>query len=106
MAVWDNTALTDTTGAYHSSEIPIALGTNPLRPNSTADTDEEAKLTRAMVHAWAEFAKDPAAGLANLGWPQYNATGNTLIRLGYQNQSALSIGPSAEFDSVCSGQAE
>lgn len=102
MAVWDNTALTNTTGAYHSSEIPLALGTNPLRPNSAVDTEEEARLTCAMVHAWAEFAKDPTGGLARLGWPLYNSTGNTLIKLGDQNQSALSVGPSAQFDSICS----
>lgn len=106
MAVWDNVALTPRTGAYHSSEIPIALGTNALRPNSTPDTDEEAKLSSAMVHAWAEFAKEPTAGLANLGWPQYNPWGNTLILLGDKNLSALAVGPSAQFDALCDRQAQ
>lgn len=101
MAVWDNTALTNNTGAYHSSEIPIALGTNALRPSSTADTEEEAALSKAMVHAWAEFAKDSSGGLTKLGWPQYSPNGTTLIRLGYQNQSALNFGPSTEYDSPC-----
>lgn len=105
MAVWDNVALTNATGSYHSSEIPFAFGTNALRPNSTADTEEEAKLAEAMVHAWATFAKDPAGGLAGLGWPQYDPAGNTLIKLGDKNQSALSIGPSTAFDSPCAMRA-
>lgn len=101
MPVWDNTALTNTTGCYHSSDVPIALGTNALRPNSAPDTGEEAKLTKRMVHAWAEFAKDPAAGLTNLGWPLYEPEGTALIRLGYHNRSALNFAPSTLYDSVC-----
>lgn len=78
MGVWDNVALTPTTGCYHSSEIPIVLGTNPLRTNSAPDVPEQAALEVAMVHAWAEFAKDPEAGLERLGWPTYNAAGKYL----------------------------
>ena len=71
MAVWDNVALAPRMGAYHSSEIPIALGTNPLRPNSTVDVPEEAALEKLMMFAWAEFARDPEKGLSALGWPKY-----------------------------------
>ena len=77
MAIWDNVALAPTTGAYHSSEIPIALGTNPLRPNATADVAEQAALEKLMVHAWAEFAKDPEKGLTKLNWPTYNTAGTS-----------------------------
>lgn len=122
MAVWDNVALVPGMGSYHSSEIPIALGTNPLRPNSTADVPEEAALEKVMVHAWAEFAKDPDAGLSRLGWPRYNASGvstiypwrsgraliclhiragNTLIRLGFNNMSTLNLGKSTQYDQLC-----
>lgn len=101
MPAWDNTALTPTTGAYHSGEIPSALGMNALRPNVTADTDEEAALTKFMVDAWAEFAKNPVAGLSKLKLPQYDPAGNTLIRLSHQNLSALTPGPSTQYDGPC-----
>lgn len=106
MAVWENTALTPKTGAYHSSEIPIVLGTNSQRPNSTPDTTEEAKLSSAMVHAWAEFAKSPTTGLANMGWPQYDPRENALILLGNKNQSALTTAPSTQFDALCNRQTQ
>ncbi|MCJ1448985.1 MAG: hypothetical protein MMC23_009504 [Stictis urceolatum] len=75
MGVWNNTALLPGIGAYHSSEIPFVFGTNGLRPNSTPDTPDEAKLSRNMMHAWADFAKDPTNGLTQLGWPSYNPNG-------------------------------
>ena len=75
MGVFDNVAVVPGMGAYHSSEIPIALGTNPLRPNITGDTMEEAELEKVIGHAWAEFAKDPEFGLSKLGWPVYGENG-------------------------------
>lgn len=51
------------------------FGTNGLRPGSSPDVPEEAKLAKRMVHAWAEFAKDPQNGLNGLNWPQYNPNG-------------------------------
>ena len=54
------------------------FGTNGLRPNSTPDTPDEAKLSRNMMHAWADFAKDPTNGLTQLGWPSYNPNGKLL----------------------------
>ncbi|CAN8095427.1 unnamed protein product [Discula destructiva] len=101
MGVWENTALAPGAGAYHSGEIPIVMGTNSLRTNSTPDTEEQAKLTTAMVHAWAEFAKDPEQGLAKLGWPQYDPMGDTLILLGDNNQSALATAPGTQYDAIC-----
>ncbi|CZR69318.1 related to acetylcholinesterase precursor [Phialocephala subalpina] len=102
MGVWNNTALVPGMGAYHSSEIPFVFGTNELRPNSTTDTPEEANLAKIMVHAWAEFAKDPQNGLNGLNWPQYNPNGTTLIRLGYNNQSEPNIGNGTDYDGLCS----
>ncbi|KAL9625262.1 MAG: hypothetical protein Q9160_000664 [Pyrenula sp. 1 TL-2023] len=53
--------------AFHSSEIPLVFGNLP--PNSTAD---EIALSGYMQTAWADFAKDPAAGP---GWTQVDAAG-------------------------------
>jgi carboxylesterase type B len=59
-------------GAYHSGEIPLVFGATELRPGASKDTPEEAKLSKNMRHAWAEFAKDPVNGLKKLGWPVYD----------------------------------
>jgi cholinesterase len=74
-------------GAYHSSDVPMTFGTTELRPGVPKDTPEQAKLSKNWRHAWAEFAKDPDNGLKKLGWPVYDPTKETLIRLGYKNGS-------------------
>ncbi|KAK8868421.1 Alpha/Beta hydrolase protein [Apiospora arundinis] len=61
-ATFANTALGDGFGAYHSSEIPIVFGTYPAA-NATA---AQARLSRTMQTAWADFAKDPYG--AGPGW--------------------------------------
>jgi carboxylesterase type B len=119
MGVWPNTALAPGMGAYHSSEIPMVFGATERKPNSTSDTPEQAKLSKNMMHAWAEFAKDPDNGLKNLGWPAYdpagifatvlqlfrsqliNTLGTTLVRLGWQNNSALNFAPNTDYDKSC-----
>ncbi|KAF1990719.1 alpha/beta-hydrolase [Aulographum hederae CBS 113979] len=78
-----------------------------LTPGSAPDTPEEAKLAKNMMGAWAAFAKDPENGLKGerFGWPTYNPTGgDTLVRLGFNNQSAWNFGPSRQYDNFC-GQA-
>jgi carboxylesterase type B len=38
---------------------------------SFPDTEEQKKLTKTMMTAWASFAKDPEGGLEKMGWPVY-----------------------------------
>lgn len=45
-------------GVYHSSEIPIVFGTFPAQ----GSTAQERALSRSMMTAWANFAKNPSAG--------------------------------------------
>ncbi|CAN8095954.1 unnamed protein product [Discula destructiva] len=101
MPVYENTAISPQSGAYHSMDVPFTTGTNALRPFSPPMSPEQYALETYMVHAWAEFAKDPDAGLSRLGWPTYDPEGDTLIRLGYNNLSALNVGPSTEYDTAC-----
>ncbi|KAK8105675.1 Alpha/Beta hydrolase protein [Apiospora kogelbergensis] len=61
-ATFPNTAIREGLGAYHSSEIPIVFGAYP-EANATAD---QARLSKAMQTAWANFAKDPYG--AGPGW--------------------------------------
>jgi carboxylesterase type B len=72
MGIWNNTALSSDSGAYHGSEIPLIFGTSEIQPSNPKDTPEQIKLAKIMRHAWAEFAKDPEKGLTKLGWPIYD----------------------------------
>jgi carboxylesterase type B len=60
--------LSNRSGAYHSSEIPLIFGTSA---DTGPDSVDEVKLARNMRHAFAEFAKDPDHGLTKLGYPDY-----------------------------------
>lgn len=51
-------------GAAHGSEMPLVF----LEPAPDS-------LGAVMQHAWATFAKDPAEGLSDLGWPMYEPEG-------------------------------
>ncbi|KAK2737539.1 hypothetical protein FQN55_001042 [Onygenales sp. PD_40] len=53
-------------GAYHSSEIEIVFGTYP-REGATA---QQAALSKSMMNAWTDFAKNPEHG------PGWNAVGS------------------------------
>ncbi|KAF2667130.1 alpha/beta-hydrolase [Microthyrium microscopicum] len=100
MGVWDNTNVGPDAGAYHSSDVPFVFGTTELRSDKIKDSPEEAKAVKATMTAWATFAKDPVNGLVGLGWPKYDAA-NTLVRIAYNNQSALNVAPAATYDVVC-----
>jgi cholinesterase len=53
--------------------------------------------------AWAVFAKDPANGLDNYqgGWPAYNPTESTLVRLGDSGSVGMDLAPPAMYDAPC-----
>jgi carboxylesterase type B len=50
-------------GAFHTSEIPEVFGTY----NQNGATQRQRDISRAMMKAWADFARDPAKGP---GWAQ------------------------------------
>lgn len=59
-----------TSGAYHSSELPLIMGTygNVNGPG----TQFEAITSRTMQNFWLAFARDPYHGLPKAGWKSYN----------------------------------
>jgi cholinesterase len=85
-------------GAWHASEIPLIFNTNIPAP---AATTAEIEIGNYMRGAWATFAKDPKNGLTNYGWPVYNTSQDTLVRLAYNNQSGPNLINPRRYDANC-----
>lgn len=89
--------------SYHQAEIPIVFGTYDTVIPSMKSTADEVNLSKYMQKAWVAFARDPANGLTNYGWPIYNATSISLVQLGGPaNSSGLSLGQGSLLDATCS----
>lgn len=74
---------------YHTSELPVVFGTASWL-TGIQDTPAQASMGAFMRNAWAEFARDPEDGLANLGWPKYNPDGKAVLDLLCQCSLSLS----------------
>lgn len=65
-------------GAYHSSELPMLMGTHPdFRGPSTA---LEYATSHAFQDAYVAFASDPVNGLASQDWTPYTQIGAGNVR--------------------------
>jgi hypothetical protein len=96
---WPNNKLTDTSGAWHGSEIGLLFGTTAI-VSGQQPTPDEAELGNKMRHVWATFAKDPAFGLWQPGieWPNFDPERVTLVRLGYNNSPNIDFTDPADYD--------
>ena len=87
--------------AYHSSEIPLVFGTynaSTFAPPTAA----EIALSRYMQSAWVAFARDPAQGLVDFGWPVYAQQAPTLVQLGNAgNATGVVFTEGALLDVTC-----
>ncbi|KAG6827128.1 hypothetical protein H0H92_013130 [Tricholoma furcatifolium] len=82
--------------AYHASEIPVIFGTF-ISPTAT-----EKELSKFIQGAWVAFARDPAQGLIDLGWPQYSPTTNTLAQIGgFFNETGITLTEGDLIDFTC-----
>lgn len=83
---WANLRLYPGSGAYHGVDLHMIFGgikdiVGPGLPNSVVE--EWTMKYSSMMRAWAAFVNDPAKGLSEkLYWPQYDPSGDTLVRLG------------------------
>ncbi|RAL67691.1 hypothetical protein DID88_008432 [Monilinia fructigena] len=93
-----NTEIVPNAGAWHSADIPILFDTNIANP---PDTTEQTSIGKYMRGAWVAFAKDPENGLTNYGWPKYEPGKDTLIRLGYNNQTGANLANPSLYDAEC-----
>jgi carboxylesterase type B len=87
--------------AVHGAEIASVFGTMEGMGRNTLTTTNTRALSKAMMQAWAAFAKDPQNGLTKIGWPKYNPLGKTLILLGEGNGPGATFAFPAEYDGFC-----
>ncbi|KAI0418777.1 alpha/beta-hydrolase [Xylaria grammica] len=102
MADWENLRLYDppSSGAYHGVEVNMVTG-NSESVSGIAPSRRESELTGVMQAAWAAFAADPARGLRSLGWPRYQASGESLVRLGVHTTPVVDVVSSRMYDHAC-----
>ncbi|KAG6919329.1 hypothetical protein DXG01_006875 [Tephrocybe rancida] len=86
--------------AYHSGDLPIWFGTYATTDPKPSKTEFE--LSKYVQRSWVAFARDPARGLLNFGWPLYDPTTSSLVQLGgFYNRTGTSIWPSKFLDHMC-----
>jgi cholinesterase len=98
--VFPDLAISTEAGTWHAAEVPILFDTMPINPAPTA---EEISIANYMRGAWATFAKDPEKGLSTYkdGWPTYDASKETLIRLAYNNITGTNLALPSLYDALC-----
>jgi len=89
------------TGAFHGSDVFALFDQFPSGDGVPATTSQQASIASYMRGAWAAFAQDPVSGLTNYGWPVFDPKEDTLIRLGYQNQTGINAASATAYDSSC-----
>lgn len=87
-------------GAYHSSELPLLMGTHPDFRNRS--TQLEWDTSCAMQDAWVAFASDPVNGLASQGWERYEKLGEGSVREFGSGVAAQDISLAAT-EAMCDG---
>ncbi|KAJ7226988.1 cholinesterase precursor [Mycena pura] len=112
---WGNLRLYDCcpgSGAYHGSELPMLFGT-ALDVSGVANGAREERVSEMVMNAWAAFARDPSAGLRELGWPEYHAptpgqsqgmchsASDTLVRLAFNDEEGISFVNPNVYDAPC-----
>ena len=98
---WDNLRLYPGSGAYHGSDVEMIFGNSGIVSGISPSKPEE-QTTALMQRAWAMFAEDPARGLLDMGWPEYDPSSKSLIRLAYNNRPAADFVKPSVYDAPCS----
>lgn len=93
-----NLMISPEAGAWHEAEIPIIFDTAPAVP---AATEAEVSIANYMRGAWAAFAKNPASGLTTYGWPTYDTSQDTLVRLALNNVTEANLINPYKYDADC-----
>ncbi|TGZ79444.1 alpha/beta-hydrolase [Ascodesmis nigricans] len=76
-------------GPFHGSEITQVFGTyyDPIA------TEQQRKSSKYIQGAWIAFVRDPVRGLEGYkeGWPRFDRSGQTLVRLAWENKDEASF---------------
>ncbi|QDS77736.1 hypothetical protein FKW77_004513 [Venturia effusa] len=86
-------------GAYHSSELPLIMGTSEYERGD--NTDSENRVSKKMQDLWVAFASDPTKGLEKHGWPAYKPGGYAIV-FGLKDTVISKIGVE-ELEKPCDG---
>ncbi|KAG9074025.1 hypothetical protein FS749_014458 [Ceratobasidium sp. UAMH 11750] len=89
---------------YHTSDVPMWIGSVNVVPGlASATTAEQKKQSAYMQDALVAFGSDPKQGLSKFGWPAYKGSvGKTLVHLDPRNSSKVVVFENpAEFDAPC-----
>lgn len=81
-----------------SGELPMVFGTSDLLgPNTELETETSSYMQRA----WLAFVKDPARGLLEHGWPMFNESTLSLVRLGLEGNVSAVLASGDAYDKGC-----
>ncbi|RKF65206.1 Cholinesterase [Erysiphe neolycopersici] len=98
MGVFSNLALSSYSGSWHASEVPLIFN---VMPETSPSTPFEIHTAKYMRGAWSTFAKDPVNGLSEYGWPRYDPTKDTLIRIANNNTEGPNLINPYRYDADC-----
>jgi cholinesterase len=65
-----------TAQSFHGSELTYVFGGVQAASLVSRPSPQKTAVSREMMEVWGAFAKDPAKGPLQHGWPLYNAKGN------------------------------
>ncbi|KAH9216473.1 carboxylesterase [Leptodontidium sp. 2 PMI_412] len=91
-------------GAYHGAELPVLFGTvDEVARNPASSTPDEVAVGDYLRGAWSSFAKDTFRGLLTYGegWPTYEPTKKTLVRLAFENRPGANFTLGNAYDGPC-----
>ncbi|ORY59280.1 para-nitrobenzyl esterase [Pseudomassariella vexata] len=99
---WSNISPRSWGGAYHSSELPLIMGTHDIVHGPS--TDFEIAVSHRMQDLYLAFAEDPYAGPIALGWPA-SAPNSSVIEFAPDDGIASRRVLVSEFEGRCDGAA-
>lgn len=101
MGDWNNTRLYNTSGAYHGTDMHMLFG-NSAAVSGLATSEPQRELTTLMQQAFFAFLDNSSTGLSEFGWPLYDPSAKTLVRLGNNNKPEYELLYPSVYDTPCS----
>jgi len=85
---------------YHGSDLELVLA--QARGNAYQDMGSEIEKAGLYIrNAVASFVRDPVEGLTSFGWPRYDYTSSTLVKLFGDESAVVSFEDARTYDAAC-----